>query len=130
MITWWKLKKDCGKTNLIHLRKSTVWVCQWFSNCHSISPFKKSFKKNPMDRGSWQATVHGVARVRHDLVTKQQLFAMKWNNIFVTIFVKHHETCYTEGQYFSDSLICLLQRLKNILSITLTHVELREEYLQ
>ena len=22
--------------------------------------------KNPMDRGAWQATVHGVARVRHD----------------------------------------------------------------
>ena len=24
----------------------------------------------PMDRGAWQATVHGVARVRHDWVTK------------------------------------------------------------
>ena len=24
----------------------------------------------PMDRGAWQATVHGVARVGHDLVTK------------------------------------------------------------
>ena len=23
-----------------------------------------------MDRGAWQAIVHGVARVRHDLVTK------------------------------------------------------------
>ena len=23
-----------------------------------------------MDRGAWQATVHGVARVGHDLVTK------------------------------------------------------------
>ena len=27
---------------------------------------------NPVDRGSWGATVHGVARVRHDLATKQQ----------------------------------------------------------
>ena len=26
-----------------------------------------------MDRGAWQATVHGVARVRHDLVTKPPL---------------------------------------------------------
>ena len=26
--------------------------------------------ENPMDRGAWQATVHGVARVVHDLVTK------------------------------------------------------------
>ena len=23
-----------------------------------------------MDRGAWQATVHGITRVRHDLVTK------------------------------------------------------------
>ena len=27
---------------------------------------------NPMDRGAWKATVHGVARVRDHLVTKQQ----------------------------------------------------------
>ena len=27
---------------------------------------------NPMDRGAWRATVHGVTRVRQDLVTKQQ----------------------------------------------------------
>ena len=95
-----------------------------------LALLKKGFLKNPMDRGSWQATVHGVARVRHDLVTKQELFAIKSNNIFVMIFVKHHETCYTEGQYVSDSHICLLQGLKNNLSITLTHVELRGEYLQ
>ena len=25
-----------------------------------------SFLKNPMDRGTWQATVHGVAPVGHD----------------------------------------------------------------
>ena len=27
---------------------------------------------NSMDRGAWQATVHGVARVGHDLAAKQQ----------------------------------------------------------
>ena len=27
---------------------------------------------NLMDRGAWRATVHGVTRVRQDLVTKQQ----------------------------------------------------------
>ena len=27
---------------------------------------------NPMDRGAWKPTAHGVARIRHDLVTKQQ----------------------------------------------------------
>ena len=34
------------------------------------NPLKYSFLGNPMDRGAWQATVHGVVRVRHDLVTK------------------------------------------------------------
>ena len=29
--------------------------------------------RSPMDRGAWQATVHGVIRVRHDLVTKPPL---------------------------------------------------------
>ena len=27
--------------------------------------------ENPMHRGAWQATVHGFARVRHDLATKR-----------------------------------------------------------
>ena len=29
-----------------------------------------SYLGNPMDRGAWQATMHGVPRVGHDLVTK------------------------------------------------------------
>ena len=29
-----------------------------------------SFLECPMDRGAWQATVHGVVGVGHDLVTK------------------------------------------------------------
>ena len=34
------------------------------------SPIQYSRLENPMDRGAWQATVRGVASVRHDLVTK------------------------------------------------------------
>jgi len=26
--------------------------------------------ENPIDRGAWQVTVHGIARVGHDSVTK------------------------------------------------------------
>ena len=33
--------------------------------------------ENPMDRGTWQATVHGVARVEHDLVTKPPPYVKK-----------------------------------------------------
>ena len=34
------------------------------------NPLQYSFLENPMDRRNWQATVHGVTRVIHDLVTK------------------------------------------------------------
>ena len=34
------------------------------------NPFQHSCLENPMDRGAWQAIVHGVARVGHDLATK------------------------------------------------------------
>ena len=33
--------------------------------------------ENPMDRGAWGATVHGIARIGHDLVTKQQQTIMR-----------------------------------------------------
>ena len=34
------------------------------------NPLQCSWLENPMDGGAWWATVHGVARVRHDLATK------------------------------------------------------------
>ena len=34
------------------------------------NPLQYSCLENPMDRGAWQAIVHRVARVRHNLVTK------------------------------------------------------------
>ena len=36
------------------------------------NPLQYSCLENPMDRGAWRATVHGVARVRHDLAAKPQ----------------------------------------------------------
>jgi len=34
------------------------------------NPLQYSCLENPMDREAWQATVHGVTRVGHDLATK------------------------------------------------------------
>ena len=34
------------------------------------SPLQCSCLENPMDRGTWQATVHGITRVGHELATK------------------------------------------------------------
>ena len=36
------------------------------------NPLQYSCLENPIDRGAWQTTVHGVARVEHDLVTKER----------------------------------------------------------
>ena len=34
------------------------------------NPLQYFWVENPMDQGAWWATVHGVARIRHDLATK------------------------------------------------------------
>ena len=34
------------------------------------NPLQYSCLENPVDRGAWQSTVHGIARVGHDLGTK------------------------------------------------------------
>ena len=34
------------------------------------NPLQYACLENPMDRGAWQATVHGIATVGHDLATK------------------------------------------------------------
>ena len=36
------------------------------------NPLQCSCLENPMDREVWQATVHGVAKVRHDLATEER----------------------------------------------------------
>ena len=36
------------------------------------TPLQYSCLGNSMDREAWQAIAHGVAKVRHDLVTEQQ----------------------------------------------------------
>ena len=37
------------------------------------NPLQYSCLENPMDRGDWQASVHGLQRIGHDLVTKPPL---------------------------------------------------------
>ena len=34
------------------------------------NPLQYSFLENSLNRGAWKATVHGVTRVGHDLMTK------------------------------------------------------------
>ena len=43
------------------------------------NPLQYSCLGNPMDRGAWWASVHGVAKVGHYLVTKQQHLFSIWH---------------------------------------------------
>ena len=44
---------------------------------------------NPKDRGAWPAMVHGIARVRRDLATKQQLYNICVLLIHTYIYVRY-----------------------------------------
>ena len=47
------------------------------------NPLQYSYLENPMDRGTWWATVHGVTRVGHDLATTPPPPPMCSNLFFV-----------------------------------------------
>ena len=42
------------------------------------TPLQYSCLENPGDRGAWRATVHGVARVGHDLATQTNQLTILW----------------------------------------------------
>ena len=61
------------------LLSGDVSICFWSDTINTTTkrseegndnPLQYSCLENPMDRGAWQATVHGVTRVGHDLATK------------------------------------------------------------
>ena len=49
------------------------------------NPLQHSCLENPMDRGAWQAIVHGVVRVVHDLATEPppRIDELSINNIYL-----------------------------------------------
>ena len=50
------------------------------------NPLQYSCLENLMDRGAWQATVHGVARVRHDLATSERESERPSPNVILSVF--------------------------------------------
>ena len=56
-------RKESDMTERLHFYFSLSCIGEGNGN-----PFQYTCLENPMDRGAWQATVHGVARVEHDLV--------------------------------------------------------------
>ena len=69
---------DVIEMNPLEVRYINIFTGPAFSVAWLVSsgegngnPFLYPCLGNPMDRGAWWAMVHGVARVRHDLATKQ-----------------------------------------------------------
>ena len=70
----------------VYLILTTIWLSWWLSGNKTDPgsmpgsgrspgkgngfPLQYSCLGNPMDRGAWRATVHGIARVGHDSATK------------------------------------------------------------
>ena len=79
------------------------------------NPFQYSWLENSMDRGAWRVTVHGVARVRHDLVTKSPSlpFLISDSNQILA-FLLHSEVKKTDPiQMFSlNRIISLIETRK------------------
>ena len=66
---WWLSGKESACQCRRHEFNPWVQKLPWGGNG---KPFQYSCLENPMDRGAWRATVHGVTRVEHDLATTQQ----------------------------------------------------------
>ena len=62
-----QLEKD-----LLAMRATRVRLLGWEDHPGEVNdtPLQYSCLENLMDRGAWQATVHGVTRVGHDLAAK------------------------------------------------------------
>ena len=55
------------------------------------NPLQYYCLENPMDRGAWQAIVHGVARVGHDLATKPNHHYSKYL-LYINTFNSHNKS--------------------------------------
>ena len=75
-------------------------------------PLQYSCLENPMDRGAWRATAHGVARVGHDLVTKPRLFSSRLYYFIATVVLFKVENIFIQGS--SSPLPCQPHHLKRI----------------
>ena len=63
--------RDITLPTKVHIVKAMVFPGSGRSPGEGIgNPLQYSRLENPMDRGAWQAKVHGIPRVRHNLAAK------------------------------------------------------------
>ena len=81
----------------------------------NVNLLQYSCLENPMDRGAWWATVHRVARVRHDLPTKPAPHTYIHTYAYIQIHSYLHRSTYIKYDVkavFPHSFIFLLLEAK------------------
>ena len=77
--TWGFPRSSVGKESACSVRDlGLIPGSGRFSGEGDGSPLQYSCLENPMDRGAWRATVHGVTRVTHDLASKPPPYIVCW----------------------------------------------------
>ena len=75
------------------------------------NPIQYACLGNSMDRGAWQATVHGLARVGHDLATKPHIttLALSFSSyISVCVYLNCWTISYKNDAYLSlNASVCI-----------------------
>jgi len=63
-----------------------------------------------MDRGAWQATVHGAPRVEHRLATKPlpPILLITWYSVFIPVFASSTKQSRAESVDFSGAMWTLI----------------------
>ena len=66
-----------GRCKLLHIGWMNNKVLLHSPERRTHHPLQHSCPGNPMDRGAWQAAVHGVTkRAGHNLATKRELYSI------------------------------------------------------
>ena len=74
-----------------------------------------------MDREVWQATVHGVTRVRHDLATKPPCLCFDWKKYFY-VFKFIHFFSMISSNYLLQSILYHMQSTFHLKKLNLAPV--------
>ena len=95
-VSRWRIRPQCS-------RQGSIPESGRFPGEGSGNPLQYSCLRNLMDRGDWQATVHGVARVGHDLVTILPHHQSSWGLPGREFWPSWCLTTATEFEMFSPS---------------------------
>ena len=113
----------CGLTK--KFKNIFSWSVFYFPDCFGEgngNPLQYSCLGNPMDRGAWQATVHGVTGIGWSLVTKPPFFS--WHFVSKRTLLKSLSLCFSntpDGLHSHNCSKMIKEKLPNWLLSSLSH---------